>query len=78
MSETSVCHQFEALHVGSQVVAGMLHVGAYTEVLGRLGIVEPVLSLNVVGLLFLGVEGRVEQADFAVLREVARQSGSAK
>ena len=73
-----VGYQFHALHVGCQIVAGVLHIGAYTQLLLRLCVVQPVLSLNVVGLLFLGVEGRVEQADFAVLREVARQSGSAK
>ena len=73
-----VGYQFHALHVGCQIVAGVLHIGAHTQLLLRLCVVQPVLSLNVVGLLFLGVEGRVEQADFAVLREVARQSGSAK
>ena len=49
--------KFETLHVGSQIVAGMLHIAAHAKVLLCLCIVEPVLALNVVGFLLLGVEG---------------------
>ena len=74
-SRLVTAHQFQTLHVGCQVVAGVLHIGSHTQLLLCLCVVQPVLSLDVVGLLFLGVESGVEQAHLAVLREVARQSG---
>ena len=56
----------------------MLHISAHAQLVLCLCVVQPVLSLNVVGLLFLGVEGRVEQADFAVGIKRARQAGGAE
>ena len=45
-------------HGGLEVVAGMFHVCAHSEVLARFGLGEPVLSLYVVAFLLLGREGR--------------------
>ena len=53
----------------------MFHVGTYAQLLLCLCVVQPVLSLNVVRLLFFGVENRIQQTDLAVLAEVACQSG---
>ena len=66
-----VSHQLHALYVSPQVVAGVLHVSADTQVLRRLRVVEPVLALNVVGLLLLGVEGRRQQFYCGGVAEVA-------
>ena len=48
--------EFERLHVGCQIVAGMFHVGPDTEVLARFRLCQPILSLYVVALLLFGVE----------------------
>ena len=69
-----VQHQLGTDDVGSQVVAGVFHIGAYAKLFLCLGIVQPVLTLNVVRLLFLGVEGRSQEADLCLLREVTGKS----
>ena len=53
--------QLETDDVGCQVVTGVLHVGSHAQTLLRLGVVEPVLAHNVVGLLLLGVESRCQE-----------------
>ena len=50
-------HELQTYHVGSQVVAGMFHIGAYTQILARLCVVQPVLAEDIVRLLLFGVEG---------------------
>ena len=56
-------HQFQALHIGSQIVACVLHIGAYAQLLLSICVIQPVLSLNVKGFLFLCMEGRCQQFD---------------
>ena len=53
-----VRHQLDALHVCRQVVACMFHVSSHTQLLLCLCVVQPILSLNIIRLLFLRVEGR--------------------
>ena len=62
---------FQALHVARQIVACVLHIGAYAQVVVGLGVGEPVLSLDVEGLLLLGVEGRCQQFQRGALVEFA-------
>ncbi len=54
-------HQLGTHHFGCEIVSGMLEVGPYAEVFGSLGLVEPILSLYVIFLLFLGVESASEK-----------------
>lgn len=51
-------HEFQACHVGLQVVSGVLKVCAHTKVLARLRLSQPILSLYVIFLLFLCRERR--------------------
>ena len=46
--------EFESLDVGAQVVARVLHIGAYAEIFACFGLCEPVLSLYVIGFLLFG------------------------
>ena len=52
-----VRHQLDALHVCRQVVACMFHVSSHTQLLLCLCVVQPILSLNIIRLLLLRVEG---------------------
>ena len=54
-------------------VAGVLHIGANTELLAGVGVVEPVLSLDVVGLALLGGEGGGADGEGAAAAELACQ-----
>ena len=49
----------------------MFKIGSYTQVLRGLGLVEPVLSLDIIFLLFLGIEGTTQQRDAGVVGDVA-------
>ena len=63
-------HQLGAHHTGCEVVAGMLEIGSHAQVFRCFGLVEPVLSLNVVFLLFLGVEGTSQERETGVPGDV--------
>ena len=56
-----VAHELETHYVGSQVVAGVLHIGTHAETLLCLCVREPVLACDVVGLLFLAVESGCQE-----------------
>ena len=71
-------HQLYALHVGFQIVSCVLHIGAHTEVLTGFCLCEPVLSLNVVGFLLLGIEGRRDEREVGVLGQVSGDVERAK
>ena len=71
-------HQLGTQYTGCQIVACMLKVGANTQILTRLGLVEPVLALNVVFLLFLGIEGTSYQRQVGLRTEVARDAKSSE
>ena len=71
-------HQFEAHHVGGQVVPGVLHICSHAEILARLRVIQPVLSHDVVSLFLLGVEGGCEELDFGGVSERACDGGGAK
>ena len=64
--------QFCACHIGLQIVACMLEIGAHPQVLACLRLCEPVLSLNVVGLLLFCVEGRCYERQRGLVGEMAR------
>ena len=64
--------QLHALHGCIQIVAGMFEVGSHAEVLGLVGLRQPVLALNVEAFLFLCGIGRREQRQTSVGREVTR------
>ena len=64
-----ISHEFDALHVSSQIVAGMFHVGSHAQVLLCLCVVQPVLSLYVVGFLLFCMESRCQQANLRVGRQ---------
>ena len=56
----------------------MLKVGAHTEVLRGFRLVEPVLSLDVVLLLLLGVEGATEERNVRLVGDVAGDAQGAE
>ena len=53
------------------IVTTVLHVCSNAKCLARFGIVEPVLSLGVVGLLFFGIKGRDEKRQTCLIGEIA-------
>ena len=57
-AEFVVDHGFNALYIGCQVIARMFHVRSNSQLFRRLGVVKPILALNVVCLLFFCMEGR--------------------
>ena len=57
-AEFVVDHGFNALYIGCQVIARMFHVRSNSQLFRRLGVVKPILALNVVCLLFFRMEGR--------------------
>ena len=61
-----VGNHFHACHLGCEIVACMLHIGTHSQVLAGVGVVEPVLSLYVIGLLLLAVERRCKQRHFGL------------
>ena len=63
-------HELHALHVGLQIVSGMLEEGTHTEVLAGLGLCEPVLPLYVVFLLFSRVECRRDERERRAVGQV--------
>ena len=71
-------HQLETHHVGGQVVPGVFHICSYAEVLARLGVVQPILSHDVIGLFLLGVEGRCQKLDLGGVSERAGDGGGAE
>ena len=71
-------HQFEAHHVGGQVVPGVLHICSHAEVLARLRVVQPVLACDVVGFFLLGVEGGCQELDFGRVSERTCDGGGAE
>ena len=58
--------------VAVQEVACVLHVSAHTQLLVAVGLIEPVLSLYVVGLLLPGAECRGREAHAPCLARLAR------
>ena len=73
-----VQHQLQALYVGFQVVAGMFHIGSHPQLFLCLCVVQPVLSHDVEGFLFLGVECRPQQRQLRLFREGALDSERAE
>ncbi len=67
-------HQFQTFHIGSQIVACMLHVCSYTEVYICLCIVKPILPLCIVCLLFLGIKCRCQQRHCSTVAKMARDA----
>ena len=70
VSCTLLHHQFKASHVCFQVVARMLHIRSYTQILRSFGLCEPVLPLNVVPLLLFGRESRRYERYISAWRKV--------
>ena len=60
---SQVVGELHGLHRGVEVVAGVLHVGTDAELLVAVRLVEPVLALDIVGLLLAVVEGGCGKAD---------------
>ena len=48
----------------------MLHIGTHAQVLTRLGLSKPVLTLNVVPFLLIGVERGVYQRQMGVVGDM--------
>ena len=71
-------HEFHASHGCVKIVSGMFHVGSHAEVLAGLRLCEPVLSLNVVGLLFASLECRAYERELRFLSEVASDAQRAE
>ena len=66
-------HQFEALNICLQIVAGVLEIGSYGQILASLGLRQPVLPLNVELFLLARVISRSQKADVGVSVKVMRQ-----
>ena len=64
-------HQFQTAHIRIKIVAGMLHIRTHPEVLRRLRLCEPVLSLDVITLLLLRCEGRSKEGKVGVSTQMA-------
>ena len=62
----------EVEDVGTEMVAGMLHIRAHTQLLLRAGILEPIFALDVVGLALAGGIARELQRGEGLRREMAR------
>ena len=59
----------------AEIIAGMLTVSTYAERLGSAQFVEPVLSLNIVCDMLLGVIAQQGEVERALLRQAARYLG---
>ena len=56
----------------------MLHVGTNPQLLIGVGVAQPVLSLNVIGLLLLRLEGRCDERERSLCPEVSCESERAE
>ena len=59
-------HQFGTHHASRKIVSGMFEIGTYTQVFWGFGLIEPILTLNVIFLLFLGVESAAQKRETCV------------
>ena len=71
VSKAVLCHQLHTLYVGLEIVARMFHISTHAEVLARLRLCQPILSLDVVFLLFVGAERRSNKAQACVVGDVS-------
>ena len=76
--ETRAEFQSRVEHIGPQAVAGMLHISAHAEIVGRNGIFEPVFAADVVGFLFARGERRALQGEEGFRVEMMRERGRAE
>ena len=62
--------QLHALDGGLEIVACMFHIGAHAEVLVGFGLVEPILPLDVIAFLLVGVECRGDERELGLVVEL--------
>ena len=73
VSATQVVGEFQALRAAGEQVAGVFHIGSHSQLVVAVGLVEPVLTLDVVGLAFLGRECRESQREVRPIVEASRE-----
>ena len=70
--------KLEADDISGEVITGVFHIGSHTERLTRIGVVEPVLALYVVGFLLFCMEGGCQEFYLCGVAEGTGDTGGTK
>ena len=62
---------FGTQDAGCEIVACMFEIGSNTQIFRGFGLIEPVLSLNIIFLLFLAIEGTSQDRKTGLVGDVA-------